>query len=179
MERPMWLPKDERQLLRIYYWNIRDRQKKIGSNPLEEVWGTISKDFAEAFEANDWKEAARRFKADLHKSEGTTYREADEKSKEKWNLKDARGQIKRYLDIRSRVDAANAVLAERNLIEVRPHESEDNMGVSFTIEGYDLGRKYVKWHTLIGLWIGEYSWVWLILAGLIGALISQVLNWLF
>lgn len=175
----MWLPKDERQLLRIYYWNIRDRQKKIDSNPLEEVWGTISKDFVEAFEANDWKEAARRFKADLHKSVGTTHGEASEKANDEWNLKDARGQITRYLGIRARIDAANAVLLERNLIKLRPHESEDYTGVGLTIDGYDLGRKYIKWHTLIGLWIGEYNWVWFILAGLIGALISQVLNWLF
>lgn len=175
----MWLPKDERQLLRIYYWNIRDRQKKIDSNPIEEIWGTISEDFAEAFEAQDWKESARRFKADLHKSVGANNRETAEEENGEFDLKDARGKITRYLCIRSRIDAANAVLSERNLIKLRHHKSEDNMGVSFTIEGYDLGRKYSKWYTLIGLWIGEYRWVWLILAGLIGALLSKVLSWLF
>ncbi len=174
----MWLPKYERQLLRIYYLNITDRQKKIDSNPLEEVWGSFSDDFAEAFEAKDWKKAAKRFKAGLHKSVVTTRGESAEKANGESDLKVARDRITRYLDIRARVDAANAALSERNLIKVRRHESEDNIGVSFTMEGYDLGRKYSNLHTVIGLWIGEYHWVWLILAGLIGVLISRVLSWL-
>ena len=174
----MWLPKDERQLLRIYYYNIIDRQKKIRSSPIEEVWGSIGDDFAKAFEVKDCKESAKRFKADLHKPVVTTRGESAENADIELDLKVSRDRITRYLDIRARIDAANASLAERNLIKVRHHENDDNIGISFTMEGYDLGRKYSKWHTVIGLWIGEYHWVWLILAGLIGFLISRVLSWL-
>jgi len=176
----MWLPKDERKLLKIYYWNIRQRQKKVDSKPTEERWYSISENFVKAFEAEKWKEAAKKLRNDCHKSVEATRGEATEKTISQRELEHLKKQTKQYLIGRAKVDAANAVLDERNLTKLRPHESQDRFGVSLTIDGYDLGRKYSQWHTLIGLWIGEYNWVWLIvtllLGNIMGAVISEVVR---
>lgn len=76
------------------------------------------------------------------------------------------------------VDTSNAALVERELIKISSG-TDQYLDFNLTIEGYDLGRKYAHFLTRMGLWIGEYNWVWLILAGLIGALITKVLGWLF
>lgn len=179
----MWLPKDERDLLKIYYLNIIERQKKPDAKPTEERWCSIrSDDFASAFETKNWEKAAKVLEAANHRSpEATGKQPAEEISQSE--LEDMKRRTKRYICVISRIDAANAALVERELINLRPHESpesHDRMGISLTIDGYDLGRRYSGRFASSGLWFAEYRnhWIWLIvsfLGGIIGAL---VIHWL-
>lgn len=63
---------------------------------------------------------------------------------------------KKFLADKAIVDAANAALVERTLIKLSPHITNLYVGVSLTIEGYDLGRKYSRWLTQSGLRFEEY-----------------------
>jgi len=79
-------------------------------------------------------------------------------------------------------EVAARVLNERKLVKL---ESIDHPGrrivIGLTVDGYDLGCKYISWWSCSHLWFAAYKdhWVWLIvsfLGGVLGALIVQWLS---
>ena len=95
---------------------------------------------------------------------------------------DQKRQIfKEYFADKRRFDFANISLEKRNLIKIKKHESEsDAAGISLTIEGYDVCRKYSSWWGYTGLWFKEYKdhWIMLIL-GVLGGVLGSLLLKIF
>lgn len=179
----MWLPTDERNMLKIYYLNIKERQKKFGSKPTEERRWSISDDFVSYFDAKNWKMAAKTLEVGNHRSAEATGKEPAQAISQN-EFEDMEKGAKKYISVRARISAANAALVERKLINVRPHqnpESSERTGISLTIDGYNLGQRYSAWLTRSGLWFDEYRnhWIWLIvgfLGGIFGALVTRWLT---
>lgn len=175
----MWLQKDERHLLLGYYvniFNIDDRNVcKYRDKP-------------KCFEMTDWtdvlrkpcwipvltpcliKRAARGVKAygDRNGVPPSDHKGADELPQEK----EVRIQIK--LD--RRLQLSNSGLEKRNLINVQKHQHCDKVaGISLTMEGYDLARKYNSWWSRSNLWYTEYikhHWI-CVVAGFLGGILSH------
>ena len=89
-------------------------------------------------------------------------------------------EVKTCINLEKRLQISNAALERRKLIEVQPHAHPGVSGITLTIDGYDLGRKYRSCLISSGLWFAEYKyhWFWLIvsfLGGIVGAL---TVNWL-
>lgn len=163
----MWLPKDERKLLVIYYVAIKEGLKKDDLTPIAEKWYSMDR-LILVFRSRDYK--------------------ADEKQFQEGDNKEADGNtlVKKmddFLTGMAVIDATNAALAERELIKLSPHKQEPTrVGVSLTMKGYDLGRKYLHWYTQIGPFLQEYGWVGPVVGvvvGIIGTLIVQlIVEWL-
>jgi len=176
----MWLPKDERRFLVIYGRAIQKYLEKIDSSPFKEKWYDIG-DLVEIFQAKDYKKKAGELENVFQK----TGKENKTDNKPN-NLEQMNENVKKHLNGRASVDVANASLSARGLVTIKPHGSMKNViGVSLTIEGYDLGRKYASWFTRTGLRFREYKdhWIWLIIAflagGILGPLIVEVVKRLF
>lgn len=177
----MWLPREERRLLEIYYWAICEGLKKVGSSPFTEKWYS-KEDLINAFQTNcfHFKKMARMDKDDYHKSVNKMDDTSSEES-EDIDVPKLKRDIRKCLTTIAKIDSANASLSERGMIRLKTHESQDRIGVGLTIAGYDLGRKYSLWFTRTGEWFKEYRehWVWLIvgfLGGILGSLIIDGLK---
>ena len=59
----MWLPKNERKLLVIYYIAIREALQKIDSKPTDDKWYSTS-DVIKLFSHRDYKKEAKTLKDD-------------------------------------------------------------------------------------------------------------------
>ncbi len=150
----MWLPKDERKLLLGYYINI--------GNPNEWKW-FVTTDWYPVMTSWGWrrvKRAARKVK------------DYDARSKTPYE--------NQFNTDMTRINTVNRKLELRNLIKVKDHNEPPVKGISLTIEGYDLGRKYRSRLKRSGLWFAEYKdhWFWLILGFLGGIIGALIVNWL-
>jgi hypothetical protein len=151
-ERTMWLSKDERRLLAGYYTQLRD----IGT---EKVYHVLSL-------------------CDLlarcgHNRPIPEYGDIEEDTGATKDPEDFKRKLKSYIDCAARIQIANKLLAERGLIKITPHQhATDVVGISLTLDGYDLGRRYASFLERSGLFFQEYKnhWVWLIVAFIGGAL---------
>jgi len=157
----MWLPKDERRLIEGYYVNIG----KVG----EQKW----------FEMKSWtgvleSDCVKQF-ADQVKEYGDDDSSTENPCSSSAERKRA---ISSYIDCLKRIDIANAALEKRNLIGVQKHETEpDVAGITLTIDGYDLGRKYANWFTWSGLWFEEYRNHWIsLIVGILGGVLDRFLG---
>jgi hypothetical protein len=177
----MWLPKEERKLLVIYYVGITEGLKRVDSTVTAEKWYSMS-DLIAVLKAKNVRKAAKELRGDYHKSVERMYDEPDEaetsnrhsESEDHVTVAD----MEQWLKAKAEIDTVNATLRERKLINLSTHTRTSDVGVSLTMEGYDLGMKYSKWPTKVSLWVGEYPWIWLIIAGVIGAVILKVVDWL-
>ena len=173
----MWLPKEERKLLIIYTKAIRKAIEKIESSVTNQKWYSLD-DLINIYMAKDFAKQAENLKDAFHKATDKTYENSQSSNDTPEQMKKS---IKNYLSVKAEIDAANNALAERNLIKITPHERQPRIGISLTIEGYDLGRKYADWFTCSGLHFKEYKdhWIWIILgflAGVLGALLVELLK---
>ena len=167
----MWLPKNERRLLLAYYVNIGEIERK--------KW-FIKTDWYPVLRSSKIKRAAGAikgtYKGPIQKDEGDWGWDNLSKRSVEWEQREAWKDSQEV-----EINRINNTLKMRKLINVHffpPFAIV--VGVSLTIEGYDLGRKYNSWLSRSGLWFAEYKdhWFWLIISfvgGIIGALI---VNWL-
>ncbi len=164
----MWLPKNERKLLTIYYIAICEALKKTNSTPTDEKWYDIS-DLTRIFEHGNHKKEARKLEDERHrKKEGS-----EESEQEKSNFEKQKKKIKTFTTTKAIIDTTNAALESLELIKITPHQTERmRNGISLTIDGYYLGRKYTNPLISSGLWFREYKghWLWLIIAYIAGIL---------
>lgn len=161
----MWLPRDERYLLMVYY--ICNPQP----SPAEQIYCAnelecffIKKYLWIPFVGPKMVIRLARLLRDQKSTDSTP---------------DGNQSVLSLVKTDHRIKSINTMLKERDLIEVR------DCGTCFyeikmKLKGLDLGRKYASWLTRSGLWFAEYKdhWFWLIvgfLGGIIGALI---VNWL-
>ena len=90
-------------------------------------------------------------------------------------------EVKIQIKLDKRLQLSNSGLEKRKLISVQRHETCCGVaGISLTIEGYDLGRKYSSWWTRTGEWFEEYKnhWIWIIVSFLGGVVGALLINWL-
>ena len=159
----MWLPKDERRLLRGYYRLLREVGRSRGYR---------ESDLEKLLESHPKYDEIREY----GKGESTAEPEGS------FDLERARRAVTKAVAMDQRFHLANGHLEERGMIEIIRHQTEhDVIFVSLMLSGYDLGRKYAKSWDRTGLWFAEYRnhWIWLILGflgGIIAALIIDLLK---
>ena len=167
----MWLPIDERNLLVGYYVNICNRDDRNVQKIDEDKW----------FSINEWttifawfyrtpilgcilvKHAARKING-----YGDKENKSDNK-KDDLDFEHMKKKIKKEISNQKRFGFANSSLEKRKLIGIKKHESEEDVvGISLTLEGYDLGKKYSGWWDRTGQWFVEYRnhWIWKIVPGM-------------
>ena len=155
----MWLPTDERRLLAGYFTHIGEvgESKAYKTRELRRLLARSCPQKLWEYDDND---------SPPDSSYETGESNAD------W--------VKRYYPETKRLELANKHLAERKLITLSKHPTDDVYIIGLTIEGYDLGRKYASFWTRSGEWFQEYQshWLWLILAAIGGGLISKGIDWL-
>ena len=154
----MWLPKDERRLLAGYYRNIDEIAKK------------------KQYRVTDLRPllACRRIPPKIPE-----YGDAAQHSDD--GTGDTKSWAKKYFDETNRIEIANRHLNERGLIALEPHRYESEVvGITLTVDGYDLGRKCAGCLTCSGLWFEEYRnhWLWLIAAFFGGAVGTKLLDFI-
>ncbi len=158
----MWLPKYERKLLRYYYLKIN----KVETEQFFEL-----KDLSKALGKKDTPKLQRTKRETIL----DTYNEAE--------------KVNNLLSQRGLITWKNLDPASISVLQIFPKTSEDfslpentniNLRITLTIEGYDLGKKYNSWWTRTGLWFAEYKdhWFWLIISFLGGIIGALVVNWL-
>jgi len=148
----MWLPKDERKLLRFYYHRIN---KVDGEESFD------SRELVQSLICNNVRELRQR-------------------EKERRD-KDGAEQVRNYLYERNRVSAANKALRKRGLIELVEYSGEREVKrITLKLGGYDLGRKYSSWWDRSGLWFAEYRnhWVWIVGSFFGGIASTLFVQWL-
>jgi len=175
----MWLPRDERHLLLGYYVNIFNVNDRNVTGYLDNPKWFEQQDWTNVLKESRWipiltpylvKRAALKVKAYGDNSKKPTEDDKVDKN-----------GIRNYILLSRRLEISSSSLLKRSLINIQKHGNDPNVvGISLTIEGQDLGRKYNSWMTRTGQWFAEYKehWFWLIigfLGGIIGALL---VNWL-
>ena len=158
----MWLPKDERRLLAVYYLKINEQQ---GSEVTKEKWYRKSA-LVEVLRAKSPEDAAKKLKD--YFDGGANNQE--ENHQDELNIEELKKKNKEYLRYLNRVNIANSALVERKLIITRDHETvvEDKpKGVRLTVGGYDSGGKYSSRLGTAWVWCNEYK-IWIILSVIIG-----------
>ena len=165
----MWLPRDERILLIGYFKILSGRD--VGRSLLfrkDELQGLVD--------------------TDMDPLAIPTYSGATDGPDEETDIQGplpTSEQIRTSIAQRTRFELANKMLETRGFITVTSSPSNHSfVTVALTLEGYDLGRRYVDTWTRSALWFGEYKdhWAWLILAAVAGGLSSRVLDgigWIF
>lgn len=178
----MWLPIDERNLLVGYYVNICNPDDKNAKYINEKKWFSIDEwttIFARYYRIPIL--GCRRVKRAAPKIKGY-FDGKEDKSDNKKDDPDfghMREKIKKEIFDQGRLEFANMSLEKRKLIGIKKHTSEkDVVGISLTLEGYDLGRKYSGWWDRTGQWFVEYRnhWIWLIVTFLGGILATLATN---
>jgi DNA-binding HxlR family transcriptional regulator len=80
------------------------------------------------------------------------------------------------------ITKANKMLEARGLIKLREHQSEVNVvGITLTLEGYNLGNKYDSPWQWSNLWFIENvrnHWISFIIGFLAGIFGPRLVNWL-
>ncbi len=159
----MWLPKDERRLLAGYY--------RLGLTPNEERWYQ---------ECMLTPLLSIRPRLALIAEYGRTPEER-EAGFHPAHLGRAKKQIEVACSRIQRVEAANRILAARQLVGLRTHQHEYGViGVTLKLEGYDLARKCAGILPRTGLWYEEYRKHWLVLlfVFLAGIMLAEMVHFL-
>jgi hypothetical protein len=178
----MWLPKDERYLLLGYFVNIFNIDDRNVCRYLDKPKLFEMSDWTNVLNKPHWipilttlliKHSARKIK---------TYGKTEELSNEEdKSVKQKKEEIKKFIKFERRLQISNSALERRKLIKVQSHEHVSGVsGITLTIDGYDLGRKYSSWWTRSGLWFAEYKnhWIWIIVSFLGGVIGGLLINWL-
>lgn len=172
----MLLTKDERKLLTAYYLKIT--AEKGLEEVTKEKWYTLSQ-LITILNSRNLKKAAREL-PDHDVSDAI--KPSIEEEITTGELEALKKEIKEYVRYKSKVNVANNTLKKRELIAIRygPPDS-DQIGVSLTIKGFDLGRKHNGWYYKTGgMWWAEYKghWIWSILATIVSFILGGLLGWL-
>lgn len=160
----MWLPKDERRLLQGYYINIGQYDNEKNFHIM--AWAPVIK--SEFIKRN-----ARRVKS-IGESEQVAQASA--------GYKDMIEKMTQILKDEKVITETNKMLEARRLITLRGDRTTSNIvGITLTLDGYDLGREYNYWWTRSKLWYDEYikgHWIWLFICFIVGGVITQLINYL-
>lgn len=162
----MWLPKDERILLLAYLL-------KIGE-PDKEGWYE-EYTLVKVLKLKSTKKSVNVLRD--YCKDGLEEESANQSLKNKNDISLFKKKVNNYINYRNRVQTANSRLAKRKLITIKTHKVErDVVGVSLTLEGWDLSRKYSSTFGKTGEWWKENKghWVWVLL----GIIISFIIGWL-
>ena len=161
----MWLPKEERKLLTIYYLAVKETLRKVESSPTTRKTYDLER-LVHIFDAKCFDEDAKKLLSD---------------SAEKTPVRNSKERMEKFMANKAAIDAANAALQERKLIKFDERANSD-YDVTLTVEAYDLGRKYSWWWTRTGLRFEEYKnhWIMLVvafLAGIIGTCVVELVKY--
>ena len=162
----MWLPKGERTLLLAYFLEIGE--------PDKEGWYK-EHNLVNALKVKSIKKSISVMR-DYSKN-SLTEESAKQGLQNKNDISLLENAIKDYINYLNRVYTANSRLAKRKLVTTKIHQVErDFVGISLTLEGWDLARKYTSWFGKTGEWWKENKghWVWVLL----GIIFSFITGWL-
>ena len=169
----MWLPKEERKLLVIYFQAIQSDFGRIYSNPTQARWYD-SEELLDVFRSRYYKKKAKELKDCREATTKKTSTTNTESGKESATV------MKQFLRTKAAVDVTNDVLAARKLIMVEKRSPGESLSfrVGLTIEGLDLGRKYSSWFTESGLWFRECKdhWFCLLVVYVVGAFTPKLIE---
>jgi hypothetical protein len=166
----MWLPKHERRLLQGYYINIGQCDKEKWFHISN--WGPVVNSRVPVVNWRFIRCKARCVKA---YGEGAQTNEPDNETLKK--------KIIQILKDEKTITAANKILEARGFIKLREHQSAVNVvGITLTLDGYNLGNKYDSLWQWSNLWFVENiknHWISLIIGFLAGSSIGhRLVNWL-
>jgi len=162
----MWLPKDERLVLLLYYHLAMLKSEEQGRPMLELK--------VPAMEACGVLEVRTRWcMGGYSKVKGIAngiYEKVERSTGNAESETDGKALLSPFT-----LGAINSILKDRGLVQI----VNDNMLcpiIKLTIEGYDLGRKYTEWFDRTGLWFSEYKdhWIWII-ASFLGGVFGTTL----
>ncbi len=157
----MWLPKDERRLLKGYFILVGDIEK---FHVYEE---------ADLVRLLSWKS-----KPELIKEYGKGCDDSPEdNTDDSFDIEAFEADVQQTIRGIERVTKANKLLESRELIKAKRHNTlEDVVLISLTTEGLDLGRSYNNLLLWSGLWFDAYKKHWLIASIL--ALLAILIAWI-
>ena len=154
----MWLSTDERRLLAGYY----------------SLLGGIAK--RKSYEIADLTPL---LKICGHKRRVAEYGQSDTSSEPNISINQLKKDVKRFLKRINRIKAANALLVEREMINITEHQHVyDVILVELTLQGYDLGKKYASLWKSSSLIYQECRkhWLWLAISFLAGVICKSVID---
>ena len=141
----MWLPRDERRLLRHYH-HTRDQVGKERDYSLEDLVVVL-------------------YCRNIKEVSDHTKRKSQRKTLENLNE-----NVQTYLDESNRVRSANEALQQRGLVALTPQKDSQLITLSLTAQGDDLGRNFSSRLGTFWVWCTKYKF-WVIL-GLIISFVS-------
>ena len=175
----MWLPRDERYLLVVYYVNVPELNIRGHVFSVDELKRFVVKP--------PWIPIVGPKKIVKLAKGLVRDREANRESIRSEPPQDIARQecdrtIREYgvwLEAKGKIEAANSMLRERGLIEAR----ECGTGfyeIEMKLKGLDLGRKYANWLERSGLLFAEYRnhWIWVIVSFFGGVFATLLVQWL-
>jgi hypothetical protein len=156
----MWLQKDERHLLAGYYINVGG----IDS----ERWYSIA-------------ELAKLLRRGKYRRRIPEYGEETPAVAANPTFESLKAEITELAQSTRRVELANSLLVNLGFIRMTPHQIDGKVvGVTLTLPGFDLGRRYCSLIQRSNLWFGEYRnhWVWLVLAFFGGVVVTKAADFM-
>jgi hypothetical protein len=147
----MWLPPNERKLLRIYYGSRVKYLRNGACAVTAKFWYDVD-ELASVYRRRLFNQAVAHLNVELPRT---------------W--KAVPSLEKSPSPTHTQIYTINDVLEKRGLLDV-PYNGRPQFPVGFTLDGYDLARKYANWFTRSGLWFSEFKrhWLWLLFAFLAG-----------
>ncbi len=157
----MWLSKDERKLLSIYYRRIN----KVETGQKFEM-GDLIKALGRK-EQSGQSRTKREIILDSYNTLEGVHNLLSQRDLIKWENLDPKSIEAAYFYDHP----TSQELFENTKVDLR---------ITLTIKGYDLGRKYSSWWDCSGLWFAEYRnhWIWVIVSFLGGVIGALLVNWL-
>jgi len=179
----MWLPKDERYLLMVYYvstpelriegptFSVADLQPFVIKPPRIPILGP-----------RKVVKLARELIKKKHNTGLTCNQQQMNTNVENnfVNQQETNNKYKVWFEAKIKIETANKMLKERGLLDVSECGSYYYKINEMKLAGLDLGRKYCSWFKRSGLLYAEYKhhWFWLIVSFLVGVIGALLVNWL-
>jgi len=146
----MWLTKDQRRLLAGYVHNS----------------GIHGKHFDATIISNKFVYENSRLLVLLESPRQKVYEYDDNDKPDIPQAPFSKEEHEKYLRNRVRLDLANHFLIERGLVEIEKHKSASVILVALTLQGYDLGQRYLTKAGTFDLWYQQHK------NGVLGFLLS-------
>lgn len=161
----MWLTKNERKLLRIFYQATLALENKLEKTFVPQSYP--AEDLVDIFRKRRIAQSKKLLVENIKKREENLF-----------EIKNPKKRLITYIEKKALLNTTLEFLEKRELLKW--HKEHLSYEITLSVEGFDLGRKYSNFWTRSGLWFEEYKnhWIWLV-AGFIGGILgSLVVNFL-
>ncbi len=180
----MWLPRDERYLLMVYYISTPELRIEGPIFSVDELKPFVIKPpRIPILGPREVIKLARELIKNKRKVGLTWNQQKMETSAENNRSKqqETNDRNKAWLEAKIKIEAANKMLNEIGLVVVSKCDSYYYKINEMKLAGLDLGRKYCSLWKRSNLWYAEYikhHWIWVIVSFLGGIIGGLLINWL-